>query len=184
MDKKQIEQTRIDLLKKIQNKNPDITIKIEPYQIHYLNSRAEDSLFFQKLREGKLMGSQCIGCGYIFATPRAYCMECGAITAWKELPLEGKIHSFTVCNFGGEEFLKECPYILVLVAFEHTDTLFLSRLISNKEKTLEKQLLKMDQNKANQFLIGKTVQVQFKDKNNCQGGVTDVYFKLIKGWGE
>ncbi len=98
------------------------------YEIDYKHSLAEDSPFFRGLAEGKLLGSRCTACGYTFATPRAYCMECGAPTAWHELPLRGRIHTFTTCNYGGEAFLKETPFTLVLVEFEGADTLFLSRL--------------------------------------------------------
>ena len=94
------------------------------------------------------------------------------------MPLEGKIHSFTVCNYGGEEFLTECPYILVLVEFKGVDTLFLSRLLSDK-KTLENQLLAMDAAQANQFLIGRRVKAEFKPAERCQFKITDVYFRLF-----
>jgi uncharacterized OB-fold protein len=87
------------------------------YEIDYRHSYAQDSL-----------GSRCTGCGYTYATPRAHCMECGRPTAWHELPLRGRIHTFTTCHYGGEAFLKETPFTLILVEFEGADTLFLSRL--------------------------------------------------------
>jgi len=85
------------------------------YEIDYRHSYAQDSPFFVGLTEGKLMGSRCTACGYTFATPRAHCMQCGAPTAWLELPLNGRV-------------LKETPFTLVLVEFDGANTLFLSRL--------------------------------------------------------
>ena len=98
------------------------------YEIDYLHSYAEDSPFFIGLTKGQLLGSRCTACGYTYATPRAHCMECGAPTMWHELPLTGRIHTFTTCHYGGELFLKETPFTLLLVEFDGADTLFLSRL--------------------------------------------------------
>ncbi len=98
------------------------------YEIDYLHSYAQDSPFFIGLTKGKLLGSRCTGCGYTYATPRAHCMECGKPTTWHELPLTGRIHTFATCHYGGELFLKDVPFTLILVEFDGADTLFLSRL--------------------------------------------------------
>ncbi len=101
-----------------------------PYAIDYIHSYAEDSPFFLGLAEGKLRGSRCTraGCGFRFATPRSHCMVCGSPTAWFDLPLEGRLHSWTTCHFGSEAFLKETPYNLALVEFEGADSVLLVRL--------------------------------------------------------
>ena len=98
------------------------------YEIDYRHSYAQDSPFFVGLSQGCLLGSRCTGCRYMYATPRAHCMECGAPTTWEELPPTGRVHTFTVCYYGGESFLKETPFLLVLVEFDQVNTLFLSRL--------------------------------------------------------
>ena len=82
--------------------NLDPIIQKWHYEIDYIHSYAQDSPFFAGLSKGKLLGSACTKCHYKFATPRAHCMECGAKTEWMELPLEGKVHTFTTCYFGGE----------------------------------------------------------------------------------
>jgi uncharacterized OB-fold protein len=106
----------------------DPLILRDHYEIDYRHSYAQDSPFFVGLSKGKLLGSRCTVCNYVFATPRAYCMQCGAATNWQELPLAGRIHTFTTCYYGGEAFLKETPFTLILVEFDGADTLFLSRL--------------------------------------------------------
>ena len=98
------------------------------YEIDYRHSYAQDSPFFVGLSKGDLLGSRCTACAYMYATPRSHCMECGAPTKWETLPLAGRIHTFTVCYYGGESFLKETPFILILVEFKEVDTLFLARL--------------------------------------------------------
>jgi len=55
-------------------------------------------------------------------------MYSGEETEWIEIPAEGTIHAFTVCHFGSEEFLPECPFVLALIEFPGVNTLFLTRL--------------------------------------------------------
>ncbi len=98
------------------------------YEIDYRHSYAQDSPFFVGLSRGRLLGSRCTGCGYLYATPRAHCMECGAPTEWHELPSRGRVHTYTTCHYGGEAFLGETPFTLILVEFDGVDTLLLSRL--------------------------------------------------------
>ena len=106
----------------------DPLIVHDHYEIDYRHSYAEDSPFFIGLTKGQLLASRCTGCRYTYATPRAHCMECGESTDWLELPLTGRVHTFTTCHYGGEQFLKETPFTLILVEFDGADTLFLSRL--------------------------------------------------------
>ena len=112
-------------------KNPVGTndlVVLSPYSINYIHSYAQDSDFFLGLAKGKLLGSECKSCHYRYATPRSHCMNCGHETEWFTLPREGKVHSWTTCYFGGEEFLKETPFNLALIEFDGVDTLLLTRL--------------------------------------------------------
>ena len=112
-------------------KNPAGTqdlVVLSPYSVKYIHSYAQDSPFFLGLAKGKLLGSECTNCHYRYATPRSHCMECGHETRWLTLPREGKVHSWTTCYFGSEEFLKETPFNLALIEFEGVDTLLLTRL--------------------------------------------------------
>lgn len=129
------------------------------YGIDYIHSYAEDSPFFIGLSQGKLLGSECTGCHYRYATPRAYCMQCGKKTKWVDLPLEGRIHAWTTCHFGSEVFLKETPFNLVLVEFAGFDTLFLSRIIGATQEELR---------------VGMKIRAQFR--RNSKFDPTDVYF--------
>jgi len=105
-----------------------IVIK-HPYSIEYLHSYGQDSPFFAGLANKKLLGTRCGRCRYTYATPRLHCANCGKETDWVELPQEGRVHTFTTCYFGSEEFLKETPFHLILVEFDGADTLLLARLI-------------------------------------------------------
>ncbi len=146
-------------------KNPKGTedlVILFPYHINYVHSYAQDSKFFLGLAEGKLFGSRCKKCGMKYGTPRSHCMECGSGTEWLELPLEGKVHSWTTCYFGGEEFLKETPFNLVLVEFEGVNTLFLSRLVGIMQGDI---------------FIGMKVKAEFKKDPRYL--VSDVYFVKV-----
>lgn len=129
------------------------------YEIDYIHSFAEDSPFFRGLAEGKLLGSECTKCHYRFATPRAYCMECGAATRWFDLPLRGRVHTWTTCHFGSEAFLKETPFNLALVEFDGVQTLLLARLVGATEKEIR---------------VGMPVRAKFR--RLAQFKPTDVYF--------
>jgi uncharacterized OB-fold protein len=139
--------------------NVDPIIVKDHYEIDYLHSYAQDSPFFAGLAGKKLLGSRCTACGYVYATPRGHCMECGAATGWFELPQKGLVHTFTTCHFGSEAFLKETPFTLVLVEFDGVDTLFLSRLVGAE---------------PDEVAIGMPVRARFL--RNCKFKPTDVYF--------
>jgi uncharacterized OB-fold protein len=127
------------------------------YTIDYSISYAEDSPFFHALGRGRLLGSECKHCNYRYATPRARCMTCGGRTDWFELPLEGRVHSWTLCYFSGEPYLRECPFMLGLIEFEGVDTLFMTRLVGIEQPK-----------------IGMPVRAHFRRKKTWS--VNDVYF--------
>jgi uncharacterized protein len=148
-------------------KNPKGTndlVVLSPYSINYIHSYAEDSEFFIGLSEGKLYGSECKSCHYRYATPRSHCMNCGNETKWIELPMEGRVHSWTTCYFGGEEFLKETPFNLVLVEFEGVNTLLLSRLFGIEEEDI---------------FIGMKVQAKFRKPARYL--ISDIHFVPAEG---
>jgi len=131
-----------------------------PYHVDYVHSYGQDSPFFAGLSNGKLLGTKCAACDYVYATPRLSCAECGGETDWVELPREGRVHTFTTCYFGSEEFLKETPFHLVLVEFEGADTLLLARLLGPEG--------------PEDIRIGMRVAARFR--RNSQLKPTDVYF--------
>ncbi len=134
-------------------------VVLSPYNIRYIHSYAEDSEFFLGLAKGKLLGSECKGCHYKYATPRSHCMNCGSETKWIELPLQGRVHSWTTCYFGSEEFLKETPFNLALVEFDGVNSLLLSRLDGVKQEGI---------------YIGMKVKAEFRKKPRYL--ISDVHF--------
>ncbi|HLH86108.1 MAG TPA: Zn-ribbon domain-containing OB-fold protein [Thermoplasmataceae archaeon] len=143
--------------------NVDPLVVKSTYSIDYIHSYAQDSEFFRALGKRKLLGSKCRKCGYTYATPRAHCMMCGAETEWYQLPNKGRIHTFTTCYFGSEQFLSQTPFHLVLVEFDGVDSLFLGRLIGADTEDLR---------------IGMPVVARFKRLQTFSP--TDVYFVPAK----
>ncbi|MBI4712888.1 MAG: Zn-ribbon domain-containing OB-fold protein [Planctomycetes bacterium] len=147
-------------LKDLHDMSP-IIIK-QPYHIDYIHSFGQDSPFFAGLANGKLLGTKCSKCGYTYGTPKGHCMNCGTRCNWIELPLTGRVHTFTVCQFGSEEFLKETPFVLALIEWDKVDTLFLTRLVG------------VDAANPSLDWVGMKVRAQFK--RNAKFKPTDVYF--------
>jgi len=138
-------------------------IQIEQvYQITYLHSYGQDSPFFAGLTNGVFLGCRDPQTGYTYATPRGHDMHTGEETKWVALPNEGAVHAFTVCHFGSEEFLAECPFVLALIEFEGADTLFLARLMG------------VDPAQASLDWIGMKVKAEYL--RNSKLKPTDVYF--------
>ncbi len=131
-----------------------------PYQIEYIHSYGQDSPFFAALTRKKILGTRCPGCRYTYATPKYHCMLCGSECDWIELPLVGRIHTFTTCYFGSEAFLEETPFHLILVEFDGVDTLLLARLIGVE--------------KPEDIKIGMKVNARFR--RLCELKPTDLYF--------
>ncbi len=98
--------------------------------------------------------------------PRGHDMYSGQETDWIDLTdRPARIHAFTVCFFGSEEFLPETPFVLALVEFEDVNTLFLTRLMG------------MDPEKASLDWIGLEVKPGFL--RNSKLKPTDVYFSPV-----
>jgi uncharacterized OB-fold protein len=135
----------------------------QDYQITYLHSYGQDSPWFGAVTQKKLIASQDPDSGYTYATPRGHDMYSGAETNWIDITeREAKVHAFTVCHFGSEEFLPETPFILALIEYEGVDTLFLTRLMG------------LDPIAASLDWIGMKVTPRFL--RNSKLKPTDVYF--------
>jgi len=142
-----------------------IVIKF-PYSIDYNFSYGQDSAFFAALANKRFIVSREPDTGYTYANPRGHDMYTGKATEWVEIQPEGRIHAFTVCQFGSEAFLDQTPFILILVEFEGVDTLFLARLVG------------VDPAAASIDWIGKKVKGHFL--RNSKLKPTDIYFNLVE----
>lgn len=134
----------------------------QPYSVTYLHSFGQDSPFFAGLANGHLLASRDPETGYTYGTPRGHDMATGNETEWVEIPAEGTVHAFTVCHFGSEEFLPECPFVLAQIEFLGVDTLFMARLTG------------LDPAEASLDWIGMRVKGRFRRLSKFKP--TDIYF--------
>jgi hypothetical protein len=139
-------------------------IQIEQeYSIRYLHSYGQDSPWFAGLANRRLLASQAPAGGYTYANPRGHDMYSGAETRWIDITdAAARVHAFTVCYFGSEEFLPETPFVLALIELEGVNTLLLTRLMG------------VDPHKPGLEWIGMRVRPQFL--RNSKLKPTDVYF--------
>jgi hypothetical protein len=135
----------------------------QEYKITYLHSYGQDSPWFAGLTNRRLLASRETESGYTYATPRGHDMFSGRETEWIDITeLPAKVHAFTVCYFGSQEFLPETPFVLALVEFEGVNTLLLTRLMG------------VDPEQPSLDWIGKRVRPRFL--RNSKLKPTDVYF--------
>jgi len=154
-------QTDPAALAQLKNMTP---LQIEQeYSITYLHSYGQDSPWFAALANKRLLAARDPRTGYTYANPRAHDMVSGGETEWIDITdRPARIHTFTVCYFGSEEFLPETPYVLALIEFEGVDTLLLTRLMG------------VDPAEASLDWIGMRVAPKFL--RNSKLKPTDVYF--------
>jgi uncharacterized OB-fold protein len=135
----------------------------QDYKITYVHSYGQDSPWFAATSNKQLITTRDAKSGYTYATPRGHDMYSGEETEWIDISdRTARVHAFTVCHFGSEEFLPETPFTLALIEYEGVDTLFLSRLVG------------VDPDEASLDWIGMEVKPRFL--RNSKLKPTDVYF--------
>jgi len=77
----------------------------------------ESQPYWDGMREGRFMLQHCVSCGKVRHYPRPVCPHCFSMESeFKEAPLGGTIHAWTVCHHPFNFFFKaEAPYIVALV---------------------------------------------------------------------
>lgn len=69
--------------------------------------------FFDKLRDGKLLGLKCKDCGKITCPPQTVCQECGGeYLEVVEMKKSGTIRTFTVIYIPPTGLEDEAPYVV------------------------------------------------------------------------
>lgn len=154
-------ETDPESLKRLKDMGP---LRIEQgYQITYLHSYGQDSPWFAALSNKRLLACREALTGYTYANPRGHDMYSGRETDWIDITdRPARVHAFTVCYFGSEEFLPETPFVLALIEFDGVNTLLLTRLVG------------VDPNHPTIDWIGCDVKPRFL--RNSKLKPTDVYF--------
>ena len=65
----------------------------------------------KSVREGRLVGYQCLDCGVKAIEVQAYCDKCGSSKLRiSELESQGKVLAFTIQEVSPKEFMNDAPY--------------------------------------------------------------------------
>ena len=76
---------------------------------------SKDLKFYEGLREGKVYGTRCKGCGKIYFPPNVDCAECLSTgLEWVELSSEAEIETFTHVVVRPTTFLQNKPYTVAI----------------------------------------------------------------------
>ena len=72
--------------------------------------------FWDGMREGRFMLQHCARCGKVRHYPRPVCPHCFSMESeFKEAPLGGRLHAWTVCHHPFNFFFKQsAPYVVAL----------------------------------------------------------------------
>ncbi|MFZ3101286.1 MAG: Zn-ribbon domain-containing OB-fold protein [Desulfitobacteriaceae bacterium] len=108
----------------------DYIFTIDPFP---LQTKEHNKLypFFDALKEGRLVNSECPKCNEMFWPPRSVCPNCMEDNLeWKELSHEGTIVAFSVQESGVPLGFK-APLIFAVVEIENRVRLFTHLLDSN-----------------------------------------------------
>ena len=74
--------------------------------------------FIVHLEEGKVMGTQCKGCGTFFFPPRADCHKCLASDMeWAEVSGTGRLATFSKLEYAPIGFGDDLPYAIAVLDY-------------------------------------------------------------------
>jgi len=140
------------------------------YDQLYTIRHGRNSKFFAGLLEGKLYGTKCPKCGDIFLPVRGNCwnLDCALQeTEWIEMPLKGRVHTWTIAGWSGRSSLKRLPIVLAYVVIGDSKVAIANEVRNIKPEDIE---------------FNMPVKVEFVPKEQRAGIVTDFYFVPDDGW--
>jgi uncharacterized protein len=148
-----------------------LSVLTEQWNITYTHATGPIAgMFFERLREGTLVGRHCPECDRVLMPPRAFCDRDYADTdRWVEVRPHGVLETCTVVyqKFQG---LPEPPYCIAYVRLDGADTAILNYVRGIDLATTAS----VSQN----LWVGAAVRVRFAAKEQRVGRVTDFWFEL------
>jgi uncharacterized OB-fold protein len=149
-----------------ESREAEYMVIYRPHGVLYHHSYGLVSKFFKGLVEKQLLGTKCPKCKTVYCPPRVHCWNpsCRVTeTKWMELPLKGKVHTFSVMLFSADAFLEMLPFVLGYVQIEGADT------------ALPVQIITAPTN----VFVGQKVNLQFREVR--KGDLMDIYAVPVRG---
>ena len=140
------------------------------YDQLYTIRHGRNSRFFSGLLEGKIFGMRCPKCGDSWVPVRGNCwnLDCNLQeTEWIEMPLDAKVHTWTIAGWSGRSSLKRLPLVLVYA------------VIGDSKVAMANELHKIDPWDVE---FDMDLKIVFKPEAERQGIVTDFWFEPVDGW--
>lgn len=148
------------------SKQAEYMVIYRPHGVLYHHSYGLVSKFFKGLIDKQLFGTKCPRCKTVYCPPRVHCWNPAcrvAETKWIELPLKGKVHTFSVMLFSADAFLEMLPFVLGYVQIEGADTALPIQIVTA----------------PTDVFVGQKVNIRFRDER--KGDLMDVYAVPVRG---
>ncbi len=128
--------------------------------------------FNQYLKEHKLMGCRCQGCGALYLPPRVLCPACHADRMeWVELSGKASLVGFTVIT-GGPGFMVKAGY--------GRDNPYISGIVELEEgPRMSARILGVDPKQPAEIKIGMKLEVEFIEMGEGEARKTILAFSKI-----
>lgn len=149
-----------------ESREAEYMVIYRPHGVLYHHSYGLVSKFFKGLIDRQLLGTKCPKCKTVYCPPRVHCWNPAcrvAETKWIELPLKGKVHTFSVMLFSADAFLEMLPFVLGYVRIEGADT------------ALPVQIVTAPTN----VFVGQKVNIRFRKER--KGDLMDIYAVPARG---
>ena len=147
-------------------KEEEFMVVYRPHGALYHHSYGLVSKFFRGLIDKKLLGTECPKCETVYCPPRVHCWnpECRVAEArWLELPLKGKVHTFSVMLFSADAFLEMLPFVLGYVQIDGAHTALPIQIITA----------------PTDVFVGQKVRIGFREPR--KGDLMDIYAVPVEG---
>jgi acetyl-CoA C-acetyltransferase len=90
--------------------------------------------FLAGLREGRLLGRECSGCGRVLVPPRMFCERCFRPTdRWIDVPPTGTVQTYSICHVSWDMRPLERPQLPAVIRFDGTEDGGLLHLLGDVE---------------------------------------------------
>jgi uncharacterized OB-fold protein len=133
-----------------------------PIQSRYTYGLAGEKFFREIMENGRLVGTHCPECDYVYVPPTIYCERCFArLDDWVEVGPEGTVLSFTIVLEALDGSPLDEPEIMALIQLDGADSVLVHRLGKVSLDDLS---------------VGLVVKPVFKPKKGRRGSLQDILY--------